>query len=95
MADVECHPGCLYRLYFRHGLYALRGGHNRTEPVEKSYVVFLLASMISIIALNVTNFASLRTAWPYLFSLLLTLTIAFLQFVRLLRGLWRRPTDAV
>jgi hypothetical protein len=77
------------------GLYGLRGGFTSTEPVETSYVVFLVGALLAIITLNVTNLVLLQTAWPYLFSLLLTLTIAFVQFVRLLRGLWQRASESI
>ena len=76
------------------GLYGLRGGFTSTEPVEPSYVSFLVGSLFAILTLNVANLVSFQAPWPYLFSLLLTLTIAFIQFVRMLRGLWRRPTDS-
>ena len=77
------------------GLFLLRKGFTSTEPVETSYVVFLLGALLAIITLNVTNLVLFQTAWPYLFSLLLTLTIAFVQFVRLLRSLWQRAAESI
>ena len=76
------------------GLYGLRGGVTSTEPVEPSYIFFLVGSLFAIITLSVANLMLFQTAWPYLFSLLLTLSIAFIQFVRLLRGLWRNRTES-
>ena len=51
------------------------------------------AILITGISLNLVNVAFLRTAWPFLFALLLSLTVAFLQFVLILHSLWQSPDD--
>jgi hypothetical protein len=74
------------------GARELRGGSLvRVARGERSYAVLIVSLPIVIVALNVFNLVFLRTAWPYLFSLMLGLTAAFLQFTRILRSLWRLP----
>ena len=62
-----------------------------TELFERSCALFLPSIAILGFTLNIANVVIFRTAWPYLFSLVLALTLAFVQFVRLLRSLWQPP----
>jgi hypothetical protein len=62
-----------------------------SETIERSYLAFFFATPFVNMALHVANLTVLRTAWPYLFGLLLALIVGFAQFVRLLRGLWPQP----
>ena len=58
------------------------------------YATLIYGLALLSLVLNLANLAIFRTAWPYLFSLLLTLTIAFVQFVRIVSELWRPPEAA-
>ena len=62
-----------------------------TEPIGRIYSSVFPALLATELALLVANLVVLRTAWPYLFALLVTLTVSFIQFVRLLRRLWQSP----
>ena len=65
-----------------------------TEMIERWYLVFFIATPFIHMALHLLNLIAFRTAWPYLFGLLLTLILAFTQFVRLIRSLWMKPQGA-
>jgi hypothetical protein len=64
----------------------------RKDPVNEIddvYLRIIIGGLLIAVALQVVNMAWLRTGWPYAAAVLWTMTLAFTQFVRLMRVLWR------
>jgi hypothetical protein len=56
---------------------------------ERGFLLMMGAMFIAFVVLHTLNVVVLQTAWPYLVGLTLSLSFAFIEFVRLLRSLWQ------
>jgi len=68
----------------------------RKDPaneVDDVYVRIIICGLAIAVVLQIVNLAWLHTGWPYAASVLWTMTVAFTQFVRLMRVLWKSRTS--
>jgi len=63
------------------------------QQIESRFTALLASISLGMVVLNVLNVVFIQEAWPYLAGLVVMLTIPFLMFLRLLRGILR-PSGA-
>jgi hypothetical protein len=85
-----------YALYLVIGVgYRIRQtraiARSQPELVDPQYVALVVSGVVVIAVLQIINAIILRTLWPHLVAILWALVTAFIQFVRLLRGIWAQP----
>ena len=62
-----------------------------SEPVSKFMGAYIITSLTLQILLQTTNLVWLREPWPHVLTILLSLLLASLLFIRLLHGVIGRP----
>ena len=59
------------------------------EPFPRAYFAFIASGLLLVTLFQLFNVVSLAEASPHLLAIIWSIIVAFLQFVRLLRGIWQ------
>jgi hypothetical protein len=66
-----------------------RSREESAETISTRYVASLAAGLMAVFLVQLLNAVSLAQAWPHLLAVIWTIVVAFIQFIRLLRGIWQ------
>lgn len=66
-----------------------RAREESAETISRRYVGLLATGLIAVFLAQLLNAVCLADAWPHLFAVIWTIVVAYIQFIRLLRGIWQ------